>query len=292
MNFARTTTPGIHAVVKETIGSIPDYDLAAAVLKSFEKEELSIKQVESFFARLSSQVWPKSVLHRFFHAWRDTHLSSSSVAAMTCRLLSLADENSNDAHCFTAAASANSKIVHEDLGLCGETHANLYDRLANVVCRTDEWKLETHRVASAYQFGAWVHHERVVNNIACGLQTTIASEIYNHGEYTFVEPLLRLWMQDLLGLSPEQTRRSLAYITVHTGSTESDHFMHGVEALKYYSSGVGTDFSYESVSATSAEYLRRVGSAFAGMNAIFNDIAVSSAQYVPVANVQTAAVRV
>ena len=147
----------------------------------------------------------------------------------------------------------------------------LYERLANSVCKGDEWKLDANRINSAYEFGNWVHHQRVVADIETGLLTTIASEIYNHGEYTFAAPLFRAWMETLLGFSPEATRHSLAYIVVHTGTTESDHFMHGIDALKSYYAGIGMSMDYEKVTASCAEYLKRVAGAFAGIDASLDD---------------------
>ncbi len=263
---------GIHAIVSETVANLPDGELAAAVDKAFSQERASSERVEACFDKLTSRAWSRPTLERFFNGWRDTHLTSGSVAGIGCRLLLLAEQkNSENGASFSDAAARNARIIHEDLGLCGETHADLYARLATAVCDGDEWELQRNRVPSAYEFRKWVHHERVsAQDLQDGILTTIASEIYNHGEYSMISSMFRQWLENNLGFSPAEAKRKLAYIVVHTGDTESGHFLFGIETLKHYCRGVGLDVDYERVSERCAEYLRRVGDAFDGIGARIN----------------------
>ena len=123
MSITESAIPGIQFVTQEAMGSIPDRELALAVNLAFEQEKTSLIKVQNYFQKLTSSLWTKRLLDCFFHAWRDMHLSSSSVAAMTCRLLSMAEHSYDNRHSFFQAAHANAKIIHEDLGLCGERHA-------------------------------------------------------------------------------------------------------------------------------------------------------------------------
>lgn len=263
---------GIRAIVSEAIADLPDGELAAAVDKAFAQEQASHERIEACFERLTSRAWPRPTLERFFHGWRDTHLTSGSVAGIGCRLMLLAErEYPENGVAFFEAAARNARIIHEDLGLCGETHADLYERLATAVCDGDEWELRRNRVPSAFAFRKWVHRERVsAEDMQDGILTTIASEIYNHGEYSMIAPMFQRWLEGALGFSPREARRKLAYIMVHTGDTESDHFLFGIETLKHYCRGAGLEVDYERVSARCAEYLRRVGAAFDGIEARIN----------------------
>lgn len=263
---------GIHAIVSETIAKLPNGELAAAIEKAFMQERTSNERIEACFDKLTSRAWSRPTLERFFHGWRDTHLTSSSVAGIGCRLLLLAeDANADNGASLSEAAARNARIIHEDLGLCGETHADLYARLATAVCDGDEWGLRRNRVPSAFEFRKWVHHERVsAQDLQDGILTTIASEIYNHGEYSMIAPLFRRWLERDLGFSPSEAKRKLAYIFVHTGDTESGHFLFGIETLKHYCCGVGLNVDYDRVSDRCAEYLRRIGVAFTGIDARIN----------------------
>lgn len=263
---------GIQKFVKEVATHLPDENLAAEVENAFRQGNEFTERVESCFDRLVERAWPRPTLERFFHGWHDTHLTSGSVAAVTCRLMTLAEQSDGDkALAFHRAANCNAKIIHEDLGLCGETHTALFYRLATSVCDGDTWMLNRNQVPSAVEFRKWVHHERVNSDeVQDGLLVTIASEIYNHGEYSFALPLLQRWLEQTLGLPEKQVRRDLEYVQVHTGDTESGHFMCGTEALKLYCAGAGVPVDYARIGQCCTEYLQRVGQAFDGIAARLN----------------------
>jgi len=267
MNMVQSA--GIRSIVGDAIAGLPDGNLATAVEQAFEKEQASVNRIEECFEQLTSRAWSRPTLERFFHAWRDTHLSAGSVAGMTCRLLALAEKaGAERSHSFKEAAGQTARIIHEDLGLCGETHAELYNRLATSVCDGDEWELRRNRVPSAFEFRNWVHHQRVVaRDLQEGLLTTIASEIYNHGEYSMLAPMFNHWLEERLAFEPEKVQRDIAYIAVHTGGTESGHFMYGMHALRHYCEGAGIAVHYPRIEQKCTEYLSRVGRAFEGIAA-------------------------
>jgi hypothetical protein len=257
---------GMYSILEEALSTLNDRQLSAAIAAGFERQSGSLQIVENTFELLTSNIWTKTRLQDFFNAWRDTHLSSSSVAAIVCRLLTESDKGTPGSYCFIEAARSIAKVIHEDLGLCGETHSNLYERLANRICLGDDWKLNQHRIQSAYEFGNWVHGKRAEASLDQSLLVTISSEIYNHCEYTFIAPLFRNWMQNLLAFETDQIPRYMAYILVHTGPTESDHFLHGINSLQDYYSGVNFDLSYSAITESVAEYLVNVEKAHRGIN--------------------------
>lgn len=246
--------------VDEALNAVDDQALVAAVRCAFEAERASVTAIENVFLSFTSNQWPPDAVRRFFHGWRDTHLSAGSVAAITCRLLARAEAAPPvQAIAFHHAAEENSKIIHEDLGMVGETHAELYYRLATAACQGDEWESRAYCSENTTKFRQWVHDQRVhEKDLGNSLITTIASEIYNHGEYSFVLMPFANWLHQSLGLTADVVRRNMAYIKVHTGETESGHFMHGVSALKFYCEGEKSEINYSAIEEGIRQYLQRV----------------------------------
>jgi hypothetical protein len=261
----------MYSILEEALRTLNDHQLSAAIAAGFERQLGSLQIVEETFELLTSNIWTKVRLQDFFNAWRDTHLSSSSVAAIVCRLLTESDTGTPGSYCFIEAARSIAKVIHEDLGLCGETHSDLYERMANRICLGDDWKLSKHRIQSAYEFGRWVHGKRVDADLDQSLFVTISSEIYNHCEYTFIAPLFRNWMQNLLAFESDQIPRFMAYILVHTGPTESDHFLHGINSLQDYYSGVNVNLSHSAITESVVEYLVNLEKAYRDIYSCLSD---------------------
>jgi len=265
-------TSPIHLVVKDALTHLTDTRIAEQVDHAFDRERQGLEQVEECMHLLTQRSWPRPVLEKFFHGWRDTHLTSGAVSAMMCRLMIAA---ANPAATIgrqgelMRAASETGFIIHEDLGLHGELHSELYNRLANAVCGGDQWQLLRNRVPDAHDFRRWVLRERTTAaDLQDGINTTIASEIFNHGEYSFAAPIFSHWLTQHLGQTERDAHRNLGYIVVHTGDTESGHFLHGVNALRHYCAGMGVAIDPARIGNRTAEYLRRVGTAFKGISAI------------------------
>jgi hypothetical protein len=58
---------------------------------------------------------------------------------------------------------------------------------------------------------------------------------------------------------------ALACVLVHTGATESDHFLHGVDALGQLLDAQGRTIDYKSVTDVSRSYLSKLALAFDGI---------------------------
>lgn len=132
-----------------------------------------------------------------------------------------------------------------------------------MVCRLLELAEGDAKHAAALQEAAG----QTARDLQDGLLTTIASEIYNHGEYSMVAPMFKRWLEEHLGFEPRKAQRDVAYIVVHTGETESGHFVFGMNALKHYCLGIDKDVDYQRIEQKCAEYLSRVERAFEGMSA-------------------------
>lgn len=252
----------MNEILSDALAELGDNKISSAVEEGFKRSAHSLSVIERTFALLTSHVWSQKTLQTFFNAWRDTHLSSGSVSAIVCRLLEASGSRSPGAYCFVESARSIAQVIHEDLGMCGETHSILFERLANSICLDDEWKLNKHRVPTACEFRNWVHKKRVDGTLDQSIFLTIASEIYNHCEYSFIAPLFKNWMQNLLGFERERIPSNMAYILVHTGATEHNHFLHGLNALLDYYSGVDRLLKYSDITDSIVEYLSQLECAY------------------------------
>jgi len=90
-----------------------------------------------------------------------------------------------------------------------------------------------------------------------GLLITLIHEVYTHGEVEFILPLFQRWACDELGLSSEEARKVLAWISVHTGGTESAHFGHATEAVAHYCEAAGVIIDADAAAGLFETYLER-----------------------------------
>lgn len=271
MSMVLQSSSRILGIVHSTLDQLSDSRLQEAIADSFEAQRDALAHVEDCFATLVSQPWEPPVLASFMHGWHDTHLTSSAVTGLAWRVMRCAwhESDADKQHCYFLASQRTLQIIHEDLGLDGPPHAELFYRLATSLCHGDQWTLRSCRIPESWRFRDWVHYQRLqAPDIQEGLLTTVASEIYNHGEYTMLVPVLWQWMEQTLGLSPAQVAHDLEYVTVHSGETESGHFRLGIEAWRYYCEATGLPIDPQAVGRSCTEYLRRLGDVFVALKAV------------------------
>jgi hypothetical protein len=80
-------------------------------------------------------------------------------------------------------------------------------------------------------------------DIMIGLLTTLVHEIYTHGEVEFIIPKFESWLKADGLLTEQEINYSLAWIRVHCGPTEKDHFFHAVDAVYSYSKAFNINVS-------------------------------------------------
>ena len=86
--------------------------------------------------------------------------------------------------------------------------------------------------------------------------TTLVHEIYTHGEVEFILPKFDKWLRNDSDLSEQEIQRSLAWIEVHCGPTEKDHFFHAVNSVASYAKAQDIDITNYDLEEIITDYLR------------------------------------
>jgi hypothetical protein len=254
----------------EAISALENKSLAEALRSSFISCKTDLEKAEACFSRLTSKAWPRQSLEEFFHSWRDTHLTMTSVAAMMTRLLELSEaaSTSDSREAYRKAALNISQVMAEDLGLKGgEDHSELFVRMANTICGGPEWESRRNRVPSCTNFRAWVYQQRVsAPDLAGGLMLSVASEIYNHAEMTYLNQVVPGWLEKYYGFTRVDAKRANTYVDVHAHGVETDHFGVAFSAVEYIYLAEGKGVDYDKINSRCTDYLVAVGRAFEGVS--------------------------
>lgn len=134
----------------------------------------------------------------------------------------------------------------------------MFYNMATTVCGDDEWLLKANCLASAQEFKDWTDQRRLRDrDLTSGLLTTLVHEIYTHSEVEFIHPLFKDWLGRIMGVPVDRVRHVVAWVTVHTGGTESAHFGHAINAIKAFCDATGRKIDESSARELFCDYLRR-----------------------------------
>jgi hypothetical protein len=264
-----TTDPTLHGFALEALSCLGNRRLADALHAGFMSRKSRVDDAQRCFWLLTSKSWSRSSLEAFFHGWRDTHLTMTSVAAMMTRLLDLsAAESSLDLSLhYVRAAHDLSKVMAEDLGLCGGVdHSTLFTRMATAVCSSPDWESRRNRDPSCARLRKWVYAERVSSpDVVDGMLLSVASEIYNHAEMRYLNGRVPQWLVTHRGFDPDEAHDLNQYVEVHAHGVETDHFGAAFSAVEHYYAARGNAVDYTHVQRRCEDYLDHVGEALAGL---------------------------
>lgn len=167
--------------------------------------------------------------------------------------------DSNNSVKLYECCSSLHRITDEDLGaLGGMLHSDMFYNMATTVCGDDQWLLKANCLASAQEFKDWTDQRRLRDrDHISGLLTTLVHEIYTHSEVEFIHPLFKDWLGRFMDVPADHVRHVVAWVTVHTGGTESAHFGHAINALKAFSDATGRKIDESSARELFCDYLRR-----------------------------------
>ena len=170
-----------------------------------------------------------------------------TVAGLSNRMTMLVHKNKpiNSEHdLFKSVASLN-RIVDEDLAVVGRVlHSDLFYTMATNIVGDDSWLSKQYLSDEAKEFKALKDKNFLRDkDIMIGLLTTLVHEIYTHGEVEFIIPKFERWLRADGLLTEQEIDYSLAWIRVHCGPTEKDHFFHAVDAVYSYSKALNIDVS-------------------------------------------------
>lgn len=257
--------PTVHSqllsVIEPVLQEMPAGVLKQALWDEFRNQEAALVDIEEAFQVLTSRRHDAAALRKFFASWSKTNNSAASVSGLANRLTLLArsEQGSAAAQQIYQVCGSLQRITDEDLGALGNIlHADLFYNMATPLCGDDQWLLKENCLPSAQAFKDWTDTRRLRDrDLLQGLLTTLVHEVYTHGEVEYIHPLYTRWFERDMGVPPEQVRKTVAWVTVHTGGTESNHFAHAVEAVEVFVKAMGIAVDRATAREVFAQYLQR-----------------------------------
>jgi hypothetical protein len=224
------------------------------LLLQLPRQQDAFAAIERSFIELTSTTQEPEVLNNFFHSWSQTNNSAMTVAGLSNRLTMLIHKNQpvqDEWQLFRSVANLN-RIVDEDLAVVGRVlHSQLFYEMATGITGNDQWLLRTYNHPYAKAFKDWKDHNSLhTKDIMIGLLTTLVHEIYTHGEVEYILPKFKNWLIQSYGYTEKQCTPVLAWITVHCGPTEKNHFFYAVNAILHYVKAMGLnieDYSLDEI---------------------------------------------
>ncbi|RON57909.1 hypothetical protein [Pseudomonas frederiksbergensis] len=248
-------------IVEPVLNDMPASVLKHALFEAFWQEEEALVDIENAFEQLTSRRHPPVALRKFFASWSKTNNSATSVSGLANRitLLARSEAGSEAAEQLYRACGSLQRITDEDLGALGNiVHSELFYNMATPLCGDDQWLLKENCLPSAQAFKDWTDTRRLRDrDLLQGLLTTLIHEVYTHGEVEFIHPLYKQWFVRDMGVPEAKARATVAWVTVHTGGTESNHFAHAVAAVNEFVEAMQIAVDHETAREIFSEYLRR-----------------------------------
>jgi hypothetical protein len=228
------------------------------------------QKAQAVFARLSQADGGGAQMNGFLNGWQTVHVTALYVSGLMIRMQREAREaEKSGEHCTAEllhrAAGHIGEIIAEDTGVVGIPHGALYERFANSIAGNDDWKLEKFSVPGCREFRAYVERGRLRAPVEDAILLTAASENWNTGEYTHAVPVILNWLQEKGGMDRQTARRNSAYVAVHAGDTELDHFTHALKAWQLYCAAHGREASPQKAAAAFSDYARHAGEAYVAL---------------------------
>ena len=206
-----------------------------------------------------SRAYGVEQLRHFFHCWQETNNSASSVAGQGCRITLAAKQRpEQDQLAYYRIVDNLQRIVDEDLGAHGEAmHGELYYRMATAICGDDLWMSKKYSSEPAREFRAFMLARRLRDrSLLNGLLFTLIHEVFTHGEVELIHPMFQDWLPTRLDIPKKNAGKILAWITVHTGGLEAEHFGHAASAVLDYSRASGEPIDPAAAKELFKTYLR------------------------------------
>jgi hypothetical protein len=251
--------PRIATHVLSALDAVPDSPLLDPMRRAYAAHTGAIDDIEHSFREFTSNALTPERARYFFHSWSLTNHSAMCVSGIGNRItLRLLDErNGIDKPRLTSALLALHRISDEDLGALGGTlHADLFYEMAGLFCDGDSWLSRGFAVDSARAFKEYKNRSGLRHpDLMYALLSTTAHEVYTHGEVEFILPLFKDCVQKNFDIDEKQQRRRLAWISVHCGPTEREHFRHAVEAVEHYCAAMHVDLRSYDLEGLFGEYI-------------------------------------
>ncbi|RBW57564.1 hypothetical protein DS884_10945 [Tenacibaculum sp. E3R01] len=247
------------SIISPVIDQMESSHLKTQLSTYFPLQEEKFSVIEESFKEFTSQKQNKEVLNTFFKSWSQTNNSAMTVAGLSNRMTMIIHKNQEvkSEHDLFKSVSSLNRIVDEDLAVVGRIlHSKLFYNMATSISGDDSWLSNTFLNKEAIAFKAWKDKNSLRNkDIMVGLLTTLVHEIYTHGEVEFIIPLFENWLQDEGRLTESEIDSALAWIRVHCGPTEKNHFFHAVDAVNSYAKAFEIDVNNYDLKQIIEDYL-------------------------------------
>ncbi|CAM1362643.1 hypothetical protein [Tenacibaculum xiamenense] len=248
------------SIITPVIDQMQESHLKSQLLRYFPLQTNEFATIENSFKSLTSQKQSKETLNLFFKSWSQTNNSAMTVAGLSNRMTMLIHKNKpvvSEHDLFKAVASLN-RIVDEDLAVIGRIlHSEMFYTMATNIAGDDTWLSKQYLSAEAKTFKAWKDKNSLRDkDIMIGLLTTLVHEIYTHGEVEYIIPKFNAWLKEEGTYTDDEIEKSLAWIQVHCGATEKDHFFHAVDAVNSYAKAQNIDVTTYNLEEIVTTYLK------------------------------------
>jgi hypothetical protein len=203
------------------------------------------ERIESAFEYLTADRLDNDGLRYFFNSWSQTNNSAATLSGYCNRLSRTVQRQEpliEPKDLFKIIYHLH-RVTDEDLGVGGGIiHYDLFYRMASFFCEGDAWLSRRYTSQAASDFRLWKEHTVMREpDLMYGLLVTVIHELATHGEVEFIRPLFEKWLTTRPGPQGKKARDSLAWIRVHCGGTEKDHFYHALQALEFYCKSTGKE---------------------------------------------------
>lgn len=251
----------LSSIILPVLEGMEESHLKNQLLKFLPNQQEAFSKIEKSFNQLTSKVQNKERLQRFFHSWSQTNNSAMTVAGISNRMTMLVHKSQPivDEKALLKSITSLNRIVDEDLAVVGRIlHSQMFYTMATTICTDDDWLSRKYLNKSACDFKAWKDQNSLRNkDIMIALLTTLIHEIYTHGEVEFILPKFKSWLINDYNYTEEECEKTLAWISVHCGPTEKNHFFFAVSAVFYYAQAMDIDVEAYDLEPIIKDYLEK-----------------------------------
>lgn len=251
--------------VNKALTDVEDRALVEVLLSGFEKNVGRLETYAETYQFITSERWSTDSLCTFFCGWRSPDGAAHAVSSVIVRLLQESEDlpRDEDKLKMLEAARHCGEIIVEDVGL-GELHGHphhskLYHRLASAICGSDAWRQQDKYLDPVTkEFSTWVGETRpLAPELIDAMQMMLMAELFNTGEYNLMTPMWKAWLREHYGYSTREVNYVAQFLSVHCGSVEARHFVHGAIALALYADATSQSLDYDRIAQLSEEYVVR-----------------------------------
>lgn len=249
------------SIIIPVLEGMEESHLKNQLLQHFPTQSANFKTVEDGFSQLTSLPPDPERLKAFFHSWSQTNNSAVTVAGLSNRMTMMVHKNMPipDEHSLLRSIASLNRIVDEDLAVVGNVlHSDLFYNMATGICGDDGWLSRAYLDPNAKAFKAWKDRNSMrERDLMVGLLTTLVHEIYTHGEVEYILPKFTNWLNDRFEFPKNEQKHVLAWITVHCGPTEKNHFFYAVNSIMYYAKAMNINLEDYDLTDIVADYLNK-----------------------------------